>query len=161
MGDASASKGFRAGAAQPYLPFCALPALPVADITQLKSDTLWSYELGTKVQVPQTGLLISAAAFEVDWNNLQQQVALPCGAYFSINGNTARIRGGEFEVTGKLVPELELRAGVGYEQTRITDPGALAIVGIAANSRILGTPSWTATVGADYTRPLTAATDGF
>ena len=158
---ASASKGFRAGAAQPYLPFCALPSLPVADITQLKSDTLWSYELGTKVQLPQTGLLISAAAFEVDWNNLQQQVALPCGAYFSINGNKARIRGGEFEVAGKLTPALQLRAGVGYEQTRITDPGALAIVGIAANSRILGTPSWNATVGGDYTRPLTTVIDGF
>src|SRR5260370_32155615 len=96
MGDASASKGFRAGAAQPYLPFCALPALPVADITQLKSDTLWSYELGTKVQVPQTGLLISAAAFEVDWNNPHPQGALPCRAYCIINGNTARSRRRQF-----------------------------------------------------------------
>jgi outer membrane receptor protein involved in Fe transport len=70
---ASASKGFRAGGAQAYAPFCALAGLPVTDITQLKSDTLWSYELGTKVQLPNPGLLISAAAFHIDWKNLQQQ----------------------------------------------------------------------------------------
>ena len=59
---ASASKGFRAGGAQAYAPFCQLPGLPVTDITQLKSDTLWSYEVGTKVQMPNPALLFSAAA---------------------------------------------------------------------------------------------------
>jgi iron complex outermembrane recepter protein len=153
---ASASKGFRAGGAQPFLPFCALPTLPVSDITQLKSDTLWSYELGTKVEVPRTGLLISAAAFHIDWKNFQQQVALPCGAYFSINGDTARINGAEFEVTGHLSPAFELRLSLGYEKTDITEPGALAIVGVLPGSRVLGTPAWNASVGGVYTRPLTA-----
>src|SRR5579859_906276 len=37
---ASASKGFRAGGAQAFLPFCSEPTLPLSDITQLKSDTL-------------------------------------------------------------------------------------------------------------------------
>jgi iron complex outermembrane receptor protein len=156
---ASASKGFRAGGAQPFLPFCALPTLPVSDITQLKSDTLWSYELGTKVQVPQTALLISAAVFHIDWRNLQQQVALPCGAYFSINGDTARINGAEFEVTGHLAPAFELRLGIGYEKTDISDPGALAIVGVLPGSRVLGTPAWNASLGGVYTRPMTSTLD--
>ncbi len=77
----SASKGFRAGGAQTFAPFCAEPDLPVTAPTHLKSDTLWSYEIGTKVQVPDPGLLITAAAFHIKWNNLQQQVALPCGSY--------------------------------------------------------------------------------
>jgi hypothetical protein len=55
--------------------------LPLDDILHLKSDTLWSYEVGSKIQVPQTGLLLSVAAFHIDWKNLQQQVALPCGFY--------------------------------------------------------------------------------
>ena len=124
---ASASKGFRAGGAQAYAPFCQLPGLPVSDITQLKSDTLWSYEVGTKIQLPNPGLLVSAAAFHIDWKNLQQQVALPCGYYFDLNGGEATISGGEIEIAGHLSRELQVRFGAGYEKTDITDPGALGL----------------------------------
>jgi iron complex outermembrane receptor protein len=159
----SASKGFRAGGAQAYAPFCSLASLPVTDITQLKSDTLWSYELGTKVQLPHPGLLLSAAAFHIDWKNLQQQVALPCGYYFDINGGAATINGAEVEIDGHLSKSLQLRFGAGYEKTKITDPGALGIegIGIQSGSRVLGTPAWNATLGAVYTRPLTSRIDGF
>jgi len=158
---ASASKGFRAGGAQAYAPFCSLPDLPVTDITQLKSDTLWSYEVGTKVQMPNPGLLLSAAAFHIDWNNIQQQIALPCGYYFDINGDAATINGAELEIAGHLSREFQMRFGAGYEKTKITEPGALAIVGVEAGSRILGTPAWTVTLGGVYTHPLAAGIDGF
>jgi iron complex outermembrane recepter protein len=158
---ASASKGFRAGGAQAYAPFCSLPNLPVSDITQLKSDTLWSYEVGTKVQLPHPGLLVSAAAFHIDWKNLQQQVALPCGYYFDINGDTATINGGEVEIAGHLSRALQVRFGAGYEHTKITDPGALSIVGVNVGSRILGTPAWNVTLGGVYTQPLTSSIEGF
>jgi iron complex outermembrane recepter protein len=158
---ASASKGFRAGGAQAYAPFCSLPALPVTDITQLKSDTLWSYEVGTKVQLPNPGLLFSAAAFHIDWKNIQQQIALPCGYYFDINGDAATINGGEIEIAGHLSKALQVRFGAGYEKTKITEPGALAIVGVESGSRILGTPAWTVSLGGVYTQPLSNSIDGF
>jgi len=158
---ASASKGFRAGGAQANLPACTLPALPLDDILHLKSDTLWTYEVGTKVQLPQPALLISAAAFHIDWKNLQQQVALPCGFYLQLNGGEAQINGGEFELNGRLTPALQVRFGVGYEHTDINDPGALSFVGVLPGSRILETPAWTATVGGVYTWPLSSAYDGF
>jgi iron complex outermembrane recepter protein len=158
---ASASKGFRAGGAQAFAPFCAQADLPVSDITQLKSDTLWSYEVGTKVQLPHPGLLLTAAAFHIDWKNLQQQVALPCGSYFDINGGEVEINGGEVEIAGHLFRPLQIRFGVGYEDTKITDPGALSIVGIESGSRILGTPAWNASLGGVYTQPLTNSIDGF
>jgi iron complex outermembrane receptor protein len=160
---ASASKGFRAGGAQAYAPFCSLPGLPVTDITQLKSDTLWSYEMGTKVQLPHPGLLVSAAAFHIDWKNLQQQVALPCGYYFDINGGAATINGAEVEIGGHLSRALQVRFGAGYEKTKITDPGALGLpgIGIQPGSRILGTPAWNVSLGGVYTQPLTDSIDGF
>lgn len=151
-----ASKGFRAGGAQPFLPFCSLPTLPVEDITHLKSDTLWSYELGTKVQVPRTGLLLSAAVFHIDWNNLQQQVALPCGAYIVINGQAAKIDGAELEVAGSVTPSIQVRFSAGYEKTDITKPGPLEIVGVQPGSRTLGTPAWTASLGGVYTHAIAA-----
>ncbi len=158
---ASASKGFRAGGAQAALPFCALPNLPISDITQLKSDTLWSYELGTKIQVPRPGLLVSADVFHINWSNLQQQIALPCGSYFDINGNKAKIDGGEIDISGRLTTGLTLRFGAGYEKTDVTNPGPLAIVGVTPGSRISGVPAWTATIGSVYRHPLTNALDGF
>jgi iron complex outermembrane recepter protein len=160
---ASASKGFRAGGAQAYAPFCQLPGLPVSDITQLKSDTLWSYEVGTKVQMPNPALLFSAAAFHIDWKNIQQQVALPCGYYFDINGDAATINGAEIEINGRVSKALQVRLGLGYEKTKISDPGALGLsgIGIEAGSRILDTPAVTASIGAVYTQPLTDSIDGF
>ena len=149
---ASASKGFRAGGAQAFLPFCAEPSLPVDDITHLKSDTLWTYEAGTKVQLQD--VLITAAAFHIDWKNIQQQVALSCGSYFDINGNKARINGAEFEALGHITNELQVRAGLGYENTSITDPGALGLVGLSAGTRILDTPNVTGTLGAVYKKPV-------
>jgi iron complex outermembrane recepter protein len=158
---ASASKGFRAGGAQAFLPFCSEPTLPVSDITQLKSDTLWTYEVGTKSQLQNPDILLSAAAFHIDWKNIQQQVALPCGSYFDINGNKAKIDGGEFEALGHVTPELQIRAGVGYEHTSISDPGALGLVGLAPGTRVLGTPSVTASVGGVYKHALFGETSGF
>jgi iron complex outermembrane recepter protein len=158
---ASASKGFRAGGAQADVSFCSTANLPSSDVTNLKSDTLWSYEVGTKIQLPHPGLLLSVAAFHIDWTNLQQQIALPCGFYFDVNGGKATINGGEIELDGHLTPALQVRFGVGYEHTDITDPGALGDLGIQSGSRILGTPALNASVGAVYTQPLTNSIDGF
>ena len=158
---ASASKGFRAGGAQADVSFCSTANLPTSDVTQLKSDTLWSYEVGTKIQLPHPGLLLSVAAFHIDWKNLQQQIALPCGFYFDVNGGVATINGGEIEIDGHLSSALQVRFGVGYEHTDITEPGALADLGILAGSRILGTPAWNASLGGVYTQSLTSSIDGF
>ena len=159
---ASASKGFRSGGAQSLGTFCPLPAgLSPNDITHLRSDTLWTYELGTKVQLPHPSLLISAAAYHIDWNDLQQQVALPCGYYFTINGGKATIDGGEVEATGHLTHSLQIRLGAGYEHTKITDPGALRFAGVPTDSRIFGTPAWNVTLGGVYTHPITSSLDGF
>jgi iron complex outermembrane receptor protein len=159
---ASASKGFRSGGAQSLGTFCPLPAgLSTTDITHLKSDTLWTYELGTKIQVPHPGLLISAAGYHIDWSDLQQQVALPCGYYFTVNGGKATIDGGELEVSGHLSHSLSLRFGAGYEHTKIGDPGALRFAGVPTDSRIFGTPAFNLTLGGVYTRSISSTMDGF
>lgn len=158
---ASASEGFRAGAAQQFLPFCALPSLPADDIIHLKSDTLWSYEVGAKTAIPGSGIFVSAAAYHIDWRNIQQQVALPCGAYFSINGGRAHIDGGEIEFNGRATANLELRAGVGYERSRIDRPGALANVGITPGSSVLGVPTWTGSLAGIYTHRIVDGWDGY
>jgi len=159
---ASASKGFRAGSDTGPAPlYCTAPGLTAEDIEHVKADTVWSYELGMKVQVPNPNILISAAAFHIDWQNPQQQVALPCGSYFQVNGQEATINGGEFDLTGHLTRSLSLRMGAGYEKTDVTRPGALIYAGVEPGSRIAGTPAFNASAGAAYTRDLTDSIQGF
>jgi iron complex outermembrane receptor protein len=157
----SAAKGFRAGGAQPYAPFCTLPDLPTSAISMVKSDTLWSFEAGTKLQLSDPDVLLTMAAYHIDWNNLQQQVALPCGAYFDVNGRAAQVSGAESEVVGQLAPGFEIRMGVGYEHTALTEPGALADAGVLPGTRLSGIPTWTATLGAAYHRPLDGESSAF
>jgi iron complex outermembrane recepter protein len=157
----SSAKGFRAGGAQPYAPFCTLPNLPVEAISMIRSDTLWSFEAGTKIQLADPDVLITMAAYHIDWNNLQQQVALPCGAYFELNGNAAQISGAESELVGHLAPGLDVRFGAGYEHTSLTEPGALEDAGVLPGTRISGIPTWTATAGLIYHRALGRELVGF
>ena len=159
LGYISASKGFRAGGAQANFPGCSLPSLPVDDITHIRSDTLWTYEAGAKAQLP--GALLSGALYRIDWRNLQQQFALPCGFYAQINGDRASIKGAEFEASGRIVSALQVRLGLGYEKTDITEPGALGLVGVSSGTRVSGVPAFTGSVGAVYTHPINASLDGF
>ena len=157
---ASASKGFRAGGAQANFPGCSADSnLPPQAITNVRSDTLWTYELGSKIQLGS--MLISAAAYDIEWSNVQQQVALACGFYVQINGNKARVDGAEIEANGNILRGLSYRLGLGYEKTNITDPGYLADAGVLAGSRISGVPAFTASAGAVYTHALTPNLDGF
>lgn len=157
---ASASKGFRSGGAQANFPGCTLPSLSVDAITHIRSDTLWTYEVGAKTQLP--AMLISAAAYDIEWQDVQQQVALACGFYAQVNGNKARIRGAELEATGRLGPPgLQFRLGLGYEDTNMTDPGNLALFGVTPGSRVAGVPDFTGSLGLVYTHALTSGMDGF
>ena len=157
---ASASKGFRAGGAQANFPGCSLPSLSVDAITHIRSDTLWTYELGAKAQLP--GMLISGAAYDIEWTDVQQQVALACGFYAQVNGNHARVRGAELEASGRLgLPGLQFRLGLGYEDTDMTDPGNLALFGVLPGTRVAGVPDFTGNAGLVYTQSLGADTQGF
>ncbi len=88
-------------------------------------------------------------------------MALPCGYYLQVNGNKARVAGGELEASGRVAGGLTYRVGLGYEDTSITDPGPLGSVGVPKDSRVSGVPAFTAFVGGMYTHPLSAELEGF
>src|SRR5690242_20879191 len=45
--------------------------------SKYKSDTLWNYEIGAKSRLDDSRVTASAAAFEIDWSNIQQTAWLP------------------------------------------------------------------------------------
>jgi outer membrane receptor protein involved in Fe transport len=162
---ASAAKGFRPGGVNLPLASSCDPELAARNLTPAaaevyKSDSLWSYELGGKVSAFEQRLDVTAAVFQINWNQIQQSIYLPiCG--FSILGNSgaARNRGAELEVDGHPLAGLDLRASAGYLDAVITQAGDSSPQ--PAGSRVFNIPRLTASAGTVYEWPLARASTGF
>jgi iron complex outermembrane recepter protein len=165
----NAAKGFRPGGLVPIVPpgqpntpndcVAALhqadPNLTIADTRSFKSDSLWSYELGTKTAWFDHRLTFDAAAFYIKWNNIQQEILLGCGFQFIANAGGAESKGGEIEIHARPTEPLEISAGVGYQNAKITEasPSSPQQVG----SPIYQVPDWTGNASAAYTTQLGAS----
>ncbi len=163
---ASASKGFRPGGINNPLPDTCTPELTALGQTQesakrFKSDSVWNYELGTKADLLQRRLSVTAAIFEIEWNQIQQPIYLPICA-FSITGNSgaARNRGAELELNHRPLEGLNLRAAAGYLDAKISEAGASSPQ--ATGSRVFNIPRVTLSAGLVYERPISSvAATGF
>ncbi len=74
---------------------------------QYCSDSLWSYELGSKNSFFDHTLAINASIFYIDWTNIQQNVYLPtCGEQFTANLGKAKSEGGDLEILYRPLTQL-------------------------------------------------------
>jgi iron complex outermembrane receptor protein len=165
---ALASKGFRPGGAVPIVPagapgtgtdcVAALhavnPNITLAQTQSFSSDSLWNYEIGTKTSWLDHRVTFDAAAFYIDWKNIQQEILLSCGFQYTANAGAATSKGGEMELRARPVQPLEFSAGVGYQNAKITQSSAASPQ--AVGSPIYNVPDWTANTAASYTAPLWA-----
>ncbi|WDF74428.1 TonB-dependent receptor [Novosphingobium sp. KACC 22771] len=151
----SASKGFRPGGSTTPLPdICnadlATLGLDNNKIREYQSDSLWNYEIGAKSRLAGGRISASAAAFQIDWSNIQQSTILPsCLLPITTNAGKARIRGGELEISGRpfaSVP-LSIQAGLGYTKGVLLQPGVLPV---PANSPLPQVPEWSGTLSGYY-----------
>jgi len=173
----SASKGFRPGG-----PNVGVGAICDGNLTSLglsqvpgkfSSDSLWSYELGSKNTFLEHTLQVNASLFYIDWNNIQQNVYLPgCGEQFTANLGKAKSEGGDIDVLYKPVESLTLDLAAAYTDARLTKTscaGSLTYVGgicsgivasvpvtaspiASKGDALLGAP-WTFTTSAEYHFP--------
>jgi outer membrane receptor protein involved in Fe transport len=125
----TAAKGFRPGGLVPSVPaaLCGtqLPSGVTVDQTRaFKSDSLWNYELGVKSSWFDHRLTVDAAAFYIDWKNIQQLILLGCGFQYRANAGAASSKGGEIEVNARPLQPLQLSLGLGYQDAKITQSGA-------------------------------------
>jgi iron complex outermembrane recepter protein len=158
---ASAGEGFRLGGPTGPIVFgpgtvCSQDFAAINQTTQptqFASDTLWTYEVGSKGAYFGDRLSINAAGFYTDWHNIQQQIYLPvCGYYFTENAGDARIYGGEVEATFKVTDQLSLDATGSADSATITR--TVNPVDIPVGSHLTDVPDGTFTIGAVYNRPL-------
>jgi outer membrane receptor protein involved in Fe transport len=162
---ASAAKGFRSGGVgQALIPECGgiltQLGLEPYEPTRYKPDTVWNYEVGGKSQLEDGRLTLTGALFQMNWSDIQQRFTVPvCFLGITENEGAARLRGGEFELSGRPLDFLEVRGGIGYVDSRVTEQG-LAILP-PVGSRIAQVPEATENFSATITQPLTAEFVGF
>jgi outer membrane receptor protein involved in Fe transport len=150
---ATIAKGYRIGGANPDIgQFCNLAAYGLTAVPpQYSSDSVWSYELGTKNTFDDRRILVDASIYIIKWNNIQQNVELPCGFQFTANLGTAESRGFDIQTQFKVSDALTLGGTFGFTNASYTQtvyateiaaetPGSLSIV--QDGDHIAGAP-WT------------------
>jgi iron complex outermembrane receptor protein len=151
------AKGFRPGGLVPSVPAATcgsqLPAgVTVNETRAFKSDSLWNYELGAKSEWMDKRLTLNVALFDIKWKDIQQNILLPCGFQYRANAGAAESKGGEIELNARPVPQLQLSAGVGYQNAKITK--ASSISPQRPGDPVFEVPDWTANTSLTWTQPL-------
>ena len=128
-----AARGFRAPSIQGRLLFG--DAVTVAD-----TETILSFEGGTKLRLWEQRLHLNMAAFHYFMQD-QQLTAVGGETNFNrlVNADSTIGRGVEAELTLLPITGLEVSAGLSYNQTRINDPN-LAVQGCGAPCTMLDPP---------------------
>ena len=158
---ASAAKGFRLGG--PTGPIVFGPASvcngdfeaigQTTQPTRFQSDSLWTYELGTKNDFAGHRVRLSAAGFLTNWKNIQQQIYLPtCGYYFTSNIGDARIWGAELEASVRVAGGFSLSASASANDAKVVRSNNLSTV--VPGQHLIAVPGFTATAGANWLHPL-------
>lgn len=150
---ALASQGFRLGGTN--------QAATIAVPPGYNSDSLWNYEAGVKSSWFDRRLTVNAAAYYIDWKNIQVSGRDPTGAFAFIgNAGSAKVEGMEVEVFAHPIPGLDLSGGVSWLPKReLTEDQVNDTVVAAgkAGDKLPRIPEITADFSAQYTHDLGVA----
>ena len=161
---ANAAKGFRLGGANRPVPLTPLVVtdlgtlgLPLTPPPTFDSDSLWSYEIGSKSRLLDNRLSLNVSAFHIDWKNIQQNVVLPQSGFdFETNAGRATVDGLEFEAKWRATDALTLSAGASWVHAVFAeDNPALGFddnneVNAHKGDQIQGVPKYSARLGFEY-----------
>ena len=173
---ATAAKGFRPAGAS-----LRVPAICDADLrlngyvdannnpvqpTAYKSDSVWSYEIGSKNRLLGGRLVLDSSAYEIKWKNIQTNISLPtCSYNFVDNLADATSRG--FDVAAQLQANdrLSLSGSVAYNDPKfdhdaLSPSGAKKIFSKGAGIPGAGAPL-TVTASGEYAIPLKEGRQGY
>jgi outer membrane receptor protein involved in Fe transport len=162
---ATIGKGVRLGGINSPVPASAcasdlaafgLQAAPVG----YQPDSLWNYELGAKGRFFDHQVSVSAAAYDIKWDQIQIDVPLKtCGFDYTANVGRAESYGLEVEARWRVGSALTVGASGQYNHDTFTQ--GIEGLGIAKGDPVPGAPKWSLNLDADYERDLTDKLTGF
>lgn len=123
--------------------------------TTYDSDSVWSYEIGSKNRLLGGRLAIDASAYQIKWKGIQANVSLPsCSYNFVDNLADATSKGLDLSLQYRASEQLSLGAALGYNEATLDDD-ALSPNGTKVFSKGSGIPD----AGAPFTVSLFAQYD--
>jgi outer membrane receptor protein involved in Fe transport len=120
-----------------------------------KSDSLWTYELGSKNRFADDKVSFNIDGYYTKWNNIQQQIYFPtCGYFITQNIGDAEIYGGEMEANYRPLRGLTFGVNAALQHATITKTfnPLTATVG----EHLVDVPDATVSGSAEYDFPLNA-----
>ncbi len=172
---ANASKGFRLGGANRPVPDTPLVEQNLSDLglppgvpASFAPDSVWSYELGSKMDLMDHTMTLNVAAFLLKWKNIQQDITLSnAGFDYETNVGNATSYGLEAELKARVTQSLTLSTSLGF--THATFDSDNPAFGLAADGKdnirkgdyVEGVPKVSASLGADYHWALTDSVNAF
>lgn len=152
---ATAARGFRPGGFnQPVstngaclADFAAIGYNP-NNIPGFKSDSIWSYELGNKLQTESHRVENTSAVYQENWSNIQLRDPLSCGFTIFNTASKARIRGFEDSFSFQIVRGLTVSLNGAYTNAILLTASPAS--GALAGEHLLGIPDFTIGGSAEY-----------
>jgi outer membrane receptor protein involved in Fe transport len=144
---ARVATGYRPGGG---CPTCGQPALGVPGV--VNPDKTTNYEVGFKGSLLDQRLQVEMAAFHIDWKDVQLTQITAQGLLYPGNGGTAVSNGFELTTAYRVMKDLRLNATLGYTDAHLTQDAPAA--GGKSGDPLPGSPRWTGSLTADYSRPL-------
>jgi outer membrane receptor protein involved in Fe transport len=154
---ANAAEGVRGGtAADPIGSNCeyesAALGISTSEPRKIDSDSIWSYEVGSKNRLLDGHLAIDASIYHQEWNNIQTNILLPqCQVLTTLNLGNAHIDGFDLSLTAIPVNGLVLSAAVSRTDARYTSRLAVGDFVVHSEGEPLAVAPWMYTFGAEYT----------
>jgi iron complex outermembrane recepter protein len=156
------SEGYRRGGLNPGPP-CEVPASPTQNFCidageeGYQPDTTTNYEFGLRSTWYDGQLLLNAAVYFIDWNDIQVQSRSETGGLpIIVNGSKAASKGVELTARWSITDSLELAANMSLNRTKLTKNAEHLVDGEAAfdGDRVSGSPEQQGSLLLAYTRPL-------
>lgn len=150
------SEGFRPGS-----PITPLPSVCDADLaaigitsppTKVNPDDDKNYEIGAKTEWLDRRLSVNVALYTINWQNIQQELFLPCGQFFYANAGDATSRGVEIELESRLTEHIGAGLSGSYDRATLSqnEPAFEALKGDQIND----VPEQQGAAHVDYAFPL-------
>lgn len=128
---ASAAKGFRGGQAQPAaaVQLAGLLGLPLP--ATLPPDSIWTYELGSKLRLMNGRVFVESALFYSEWTDPTVRFVLVPGVNGLATAEGIETRGFELAGTYRFTDHLTFRGGASFLDSEFTSsvPGSSIVAG--------------------------------
>ena len=115
-------------------------------------DTVTNYEIGWKLALLDRTLQFNAAAYQIDWENIQMTVFDQniSNQTFTTNFTDARIRGVEGDVAWRPTKELTINSGFSYNDSELTKYRKAATVLVPLGSPLALSPKFQGNIRMRY-----------